>query len=148
MRNVRVTWFTDRGERDQPSVEGVPGTKFWILKEDVRFVITVAGANYSFLVKAGYLFDGASIPAFAWWIVGPPMHPDRVVAALFHDYGYEFDPHQLGKAVWDAGFKVLLVINKCPKWRANTMYATLRTCGWVCWNRARKAQNKKRGRKK
>ncbi|MEW8049301.1 MAG: DUF1353 domain-containing protein [Candidatus Thiodiazotropha sp.] len=45
------------------------------------------------IVPAGYITDGASIPRFAWSIVGGPMSRPYLYAALPHDFRYEVQGH-------------------------------------------------------
>ncbi|MCU7841914.1 MAG: DUF1353 domain-containing protein [Candidatus Thiodiazotropha sp. (ex Troendleina suluensis)] len=45
------------------------------------------------IVPAGYITDGASIPRFAWSIVGGPMSRPYLYAALPHDFRYEVHGH-------------------------------------------------------
>ncbi|MEW8494247.1 MAG: DUF1353 domain-containing protein [Candidatus Thiodiazotropha taylori] len=45
------------------------------------------------VVPAGYITDGASIPRFAWSIVGGPMSRPYIYAALPHDFRYEVHGH-------------------------------------------------------
>lgn len=38
-------------------------------------------------VPAGFAFDGASIPRFAWSLIGGPLDGNYVRSAALHDYG-------------------------------------------------------------
>ena len=60
------------------------GDDCWILNED--FSIRVKDNVYT--IKAGFDFDGASIPRRFWNIVGHPMGVRKMVAAMIHDAAY------------------------------------------------------------
>jgi hypothetical protein len=57
---------------------------FWVL-EDFTIVCRFRGKWYRMTVRKGFDFDGASIPQWAWSLVGDPLALDILVAALFHD---------------------------------------------------------------
>lgn len=41
--------------------------------------------RYTFIIPAGYTWDGASIPRFAWRLVGSPTDAKFLVASMIHD---------------------------------------------------------------
>ena len=67
-----------------PQVIPVPGSeeKLWEFTADFAYVD--AKGNWHFIEK-GFQFDGASIPAAFWAVVGHPFDPDFVCAAAIHD---------------------------------------------------------------
>lgn len=47
-------------------------------------VVTVGGLR--FVVPAGFVTDGASVPPIFWPVVGHPYSPSSLRAAILHDY--------------------------------------------------------------
>ena len=56
------------------------------LTEDYTVEVAVAGIKLIITVRQGFAFDGASIPPLIWPVLGHPMTPPRVAAALIHDW--------------------------------------------------------------
>ena len=54
------------------------------LSKDFTFYID----GKKFLIKRGYRTDGASIPSYAWSIIGSPFTGNYVIPALIHDMLY------------------------------------------------------------
>lgn len=60
----------------------------WLLLEDFTIEVKVGGSWLQITAKAGFDYDGASIPRACWSIIGSKMDHDLIVAALFHDLLY------------------------------------------------------------
>lgn len=43
----------------------------------------------SFLIEPGFVWDGASIPRFAWLTTGTPSEPGHLIPSLIHDFLYQ-----------------------------------------------------------
>jgi hypothetical protein len=71
-------------------------------------------------VPAGYAFDGASIPAFAWSVVGHPYMPGYRRPSAVHDYLMEY--RTVSSVVAHRYFHNCLLIEGVPKWKAKTLY--------------------------
>ena len=56
------------------------------LKNDVIYTVSTNIRKFSFRIKAGYLFDGATIPPLFQPFVGHPGEIEFLVASLIHDY--------------------------------------------------------------
>ena len=56
----------------------------WELAKD--WLISYKGEDY--LLPAGFMTDGASIPRFLWRVCGTPLKTPRLYAALVHDFIY------------------------------------------------------------
>lgn len=56
-----------------------------ILKNEVFCLIKYQGIVYCFIIKAGYIWDGATIPPWAWLIIGSKLDPRFLIASLIHD---------------------------------------------------------------
>ena len=67
-----------------PQIIPVPGSrhKLWEFTADFAYV-DAAGCWH--VIEKGFRFDGASIPAAFWLLVGHPFDPDYVCAAAIHD---------------------------------------------------------------
>ena len=58
------------------------------------FIVTTAlpisvefeGKKYEFVIPAGYTWNGANVPAFAWSIIGQRTDPRFKLASCVHDY--------------------------------------------------------------
>lgn len=56
-----------------------------ILNNTVFCRINYKGHSYGFMIHKGYTWDGATIPAWAWAIIGSKLDPQFTVASLIHD---------------------------------------------------------------
>ena len=87
------------------------------------------GITHLVTVPAGYVFDGASIPAFAWAVIGHPLDPTFVVAACVHDWYCDVSAarkdYQL-RVIGDAVFFALLERAGVASWRRVAMYLAVR----------------------
>ncbi len=54
----------------------------------------------TFTIHEGFIFDGASIPRAFWRLIGHPMQPRTLVAALMHDYLYATEFLERKTADW------------------------------------------------
>ena len=70
----------------EPHLEPVVGTQTYRLVSD--YLIRLPYSGKWLLIKAGFIFDGASIPQWLWSIIGEPFDPNWVAAALCHDALY------------------------------------------------------------
>lgn len=69
---------------ERPIIQAVEGSdSWWILKD------TYVDRKKGITIKEGFRFDGASIPRFAWRIVGHPLQGNVLPAALLHDAKYK-----------------------------------------------------------
>ena len=56
-----------------------------IIKNRLFCRLTYKGKSYGFLIKKGYTWDGATIPPFAWALIGSKLDPQFHIASLVHD---------------------------------------------------------------
>lgn len=101
-------------------------------------------------VPAGFVFDFASIPRFATWLV--PKLGKYNKAACVHDYLYITQPEsakpllpnascrKLTRKDADGIFLRIMEEEGVELWRRYIMYFAVRLGGWVGWNR-NKAKN-------
>lgn len=78
-----------------------------------------------------FQYDGASIPAGAWQLIGSPFHPRFMVAAVFHDWLYH--THQLDRDTVDNLFYELLRLNNVGKTKAVLMREAVQNFGGWYW---------------
>jgi hypothetical protein len=84
-------------------------------------------------VRAGFLFDGASIPRMFWRVVGHPLMGRPLPGGLIHDALYA--SHLTDREQADAIFLDLLARNGVPWAKRRTMYFAVRACGGFAWKR-------------
>ena len=93
--------------------------------------VTVEANGYKITVKAGLVFDGASIPRSLWSLVGSPFTGGYTRAALVHDALYMGEA--LERSVCDAIFLELMKKDAVNWLKRNVMYAAVRSAGWLVW---------------
>ena len=94
--------------------------------------------NFPVLIEVpkGFVSDGASIPKFAWILIGSPWSDVYGKAAVIHDWGYHTQTRtrkQVDK-IFLEGMKILGV----GWWKRGTMYNCVRCFSWICWNKKKK----------
>ena len=99
------------------------------LAEPVRFVIPEIDAIVT--VRAGFRYDGASVPRFFWRAIGAPYDGAYFPAALLHDalYASELLPRTMCDRLFLAYMKQLGV----AWWRRNAMWLAVRWFGGAVW---------------
>lgn len=80
-----------------------------------------------FHVEAGFIFDGASIPDFAWSIVGHPYMPGYRRPSAVHDYLMRYQTVPSHEA--HRYFYYCLLLEGVSRWRALTLYNSVRLFG-------------------
>lgn len=53
---------------------------------DINIYIEYKGQTYSFCIPAGYDWNGANVPPFAWLIIGQQKEPRFKLASCVHDF--------------------------------------------------------------
>jgi hypothetical protein len=108
-------------------------------------------------IPALFIFDGASIPRFFWRVVGFPLSPRFIVAALIHDAlfgkihgrvkiwlnGEELSSDQaqefFDQKTTDLIFKGILIVEQNSGWKVRAMHRAVRMGGRFSF---RKTENK------
>lgn len=91
-----------------------------------------------YIVPKGFVSDGASIPKFAWSIVGHPFG-EYLESAVIHDYPYKF-PDKWHKEYKNKRKRADWLLLDCMKsqciklWKRRIMYRAVRLGGWRFWN--------------
>ena len=82
-------------------------------------------------VKAGFVFDGASIPRALWRVCGHPLEAPRIAAALAQDWIYA--SKCVSRAEADLIYRTVCAWVGIRPFCRNVEYVALRLCGWVAW---------------
>ena len=85
-----------------------------------------------YCVPAGYVFNGASIPWWLWWLFPPTYLPAWEASAL-HDLFYSHLYEQVSKRFADAAFKAIMLYHEAHPWIASIFHAAVRIGGRGGW---------------
>ena len=83
-------------------------------------------------LKRGFEWDGASIPNWAWLIVGTPFEPRFMAASALHDDMYR---QGLDRADADLYFYWILLESGVDQKTAEKMYYAVKIGGWKPYNK-------------
>ena len=114
---------------------GVGTQNLWRVKSDFGYQ-TKAGQGL--VVPAGFEWDGASIPRFAWDRYGGPMSDGNAEASCVHDWlrGHIDAPTDSGMtwslAFGDNTFLEMLLYRGKPRRKALIMWIIVRAHGLLC----------------
>ena len=125
--------ITFYGKVQMPQVTPAATKGTWRLLENYNVKVDLDGKTLNFWIKAGFEFDGASIPRALWRLCGHPMEAPRIAAALIHDWLYR--AQVLDRGVADEIFNILCKEVGMSAWRTGPEWAALRICGWVAWKK-------------
>lgn len=110
---------------------GVKGT--WRLLEPYHIDVELPdGSVFEFWIKAGFVFDGASIPRFLWRLCGHPLEAPRIAAALIHDWLYR--AHLTDRETADDIYNSICKDVGMTCLRTGPEWAALRAFGRFAWN--------------
>lgn len=84
-------------------------------------------------IPEGYSWDGASIPRWAWSIMGHPLEGDLRLPSLVHDWLCEHSTTPADRMVADAIFFLLLSRAGVPRWRRICLWAAVRFYALAIW---------------
>lgn len=73
------------GVEDPQLIEQIKSKPF-ILKRNLHVCIEKGSEKYEFVIPRGFCHDGASIPSFAWLLIGQKTEPRLKLASCVHDY--------------------------------------------------------------
>ena len=120
------------GGVEMPEVKGVRGSVVRLINDWHVEGMLPDGRVFYVDVRAGFEFDGASIPRFLWRVCGHPLEAPRIAAALAHDWIYSSKACDRRDA--DQIYRAICKKVGIPALCYGTEYAVLRLCGWVAWN--------------
>jgi hypothetical protein len=83
--------------------------------------------EFTTIVPAGFLFDGASIPQFAWSLIGHPYTKEYRRPAAVHDYHYRYQP--ISSKLSHVTFYHALRTEGVAFWRARSMFHAVNIFG-------------------
>jgi hypothetical protein len=117
-------------------VEYIDGIE-WKLKGDVSY-LTMVGETST--VKAGFVYDFASIPRWLFWLYPPAGDGSNCygVAATFHDWLYahrKIGGREITRKEADDLFKEIMLYIGVSEHIAALMYRAVRMFGWMPWGR-------------
>ena len=90
----------------------------------------------STLANAGDSWDGASIPRWAWSVIGHPLQDEFRWASFWHDKLCERAECIEDRTLADAVFLALLRDAGVGKWRRLAMWSAVRFYGVFLWRRS------------
>ena len=117
--------------------------KFWKLLAPFIYYVGEVGGDELVLVLAGFKTDFASIPRFAWPVIGHPAGKHGK-AAVVHDWLYQY-PEEYSRRRCDQIFLEAMRVLDIGWLKRTVMYSAVRLGGWVGWNNYRKADRKREG---
>ena len=112
---AQTPWLTGRGTR-------------WMVSEDWR--VCIDGDWYT--VPAGYIFDGASIPWWLWWLF-PPTYRPAFEASCFHDICYSHWWRVISKEFADDAFRSIMLHRGASPAVAGAFYRAVSWFGKGGW---------------
>lgn len=86
-----------------------------------------------FTIPKGWEFDGASIPKVFWSVIGKPTSSKFRLASMVHDWMYA---NKMGQKNSDELFRKILKKEGVWNFKANIMWAAVRTFGRVFYNKS------------
>ena len=93
--------------------------------------ISITYKRTKITVPKFFQYDGASIPPFAWQLIGTPFNPQFMIAAVFHDWLYH--THQFDRETSATIFYELLIRDKVRKTKAVIMHNFVKQFGEWYW---------------
>ena len=116
--------------------------KYWVLLSPFEYYVGDESGDERIFVHAGFETDFASVPRFAWPIIGHPTG-QYGKAAVVHDYLYQFPAagvdDERTRRRCDQIFLEGLCVLGVPWWKRTLMYSAVRVGGGGSWKKYRKA---------
>ena len=113
--------------------EDIDGRLFKILEPFIYHVGCVESQEI-ITVPKDFITDFASIPRLFYTLVGPPTGRYGK-AAVIHDFLYHTQVYTRARS--DSIFLEAMKVLRVPWYKRYTMYLTVRSFGWIPWNRHR-----------
>ncbi len=121
---------------DQPPLACLSGDRLQLWSEYAA-ELRLPGLSALAQIPEGYSWDGASIPRWAWSIMGHPLEGDLRLPSLVHDWLCEHSETAADRMVADAVFFLLLSRAGLPRWRRICLWAAVRFYAIFIWRRRR-----------
>ncbi|TSA28619.1 DUF1353 domain-containing protein [bacterium] len=121
-----------------PPLEAIP-PDYKLYRTIIAFEYHVGSedSNEIIGVPKGFITDGASIPSFAWSIIGGPLGK-YAPAAIVHDFCYKYKLYVRLKC--DRIFLEAMKVLGVGWWKRGTMYNFVRWFAWINWKKRRKRE--------
>ena len=117
--------------------------KFWKVLAPFIYYVGEKSSDEFLLVKVGFTTDFASIPRFAWPIIGHPTG-NHGKAAVVHDWLYRYPADGVDRARTrrrcDQVFLEAMKVLGVGWWKRSTMYFAVRVGGRGAWKKWRGAE--------
>jgi len=124
---------TKYGSVEMPDVKVAKGSTAILLTDWSVEGKLPDGRCFYINVKAGFVFDGASIPRWLWPVCGNPLEAPRLAAALAHDWIYAAKARDRADA--DAIYREICRMVGIGWVCRTTEYRVVRWVGWIAWCR-------------
>lgn len=115
------------------AITPVASTEWYVVDRDYAFIWD----GVKTIVSRRFLFNGASIPCFAWQITTTPYSPRIIRAALVHDFLYAThrtgDGNTISRRKADMIFREICIADGIGKVKCWIMYWALRIGGCFAW---------------
>lgn len=111
------------------------GSRGWWIREDYTIECIFHGVLRRMTVKKGFDFDGASIPRWAWSIIGDPLALDIQIAALFHDILFCINDPAWSLRITNEFFLEVQQASKSCWVKRNTTTKAVQAAGWALWKK-------------
>lgn len=106
-------------------------TKLRLLKP----ITFIGNDGRRYLIPAGYVSDGASVPRFFWRLLSPCIDGRTLPSSVVHDFEYD---HAIGtRSGSDGDYYARLVADGYPKCKAMLTWAGVRMGGSKRWGDAK-----------
>jgi hypothetical protein len=115
---------------EMPHVHGISKDEY-MLDRNWTVTLSLGEKTVVIWIKAGFKFDGASIPRALWRLCGHPFEAPRIAAALAHDWLYR--AQVTDREIADDIFNILCKRVGMACWRTGPEYYALRLFGWAAW---------------
>lgn len=112
---------------EQPILKPFPKENKYILQKDYMVIY----GDLIFVVPEGYIYNGTSVPRFAWSSIYSPYSPLCIAASLPHDHLYS--THEVSKKLADQIFYDRLILNGANKFKAKLMHQAVKVFGGFAW---------------
>jgi len=109
-----------------------PNYELFEVPQDFEYHVGKEGSGEIIKIPKGFITDGASIPKFAWSIIGGPLG-DYAAAAVVHDWLYYKKIYTRKKS--DQIFLEAMTVLDVAWWKRNLMYRLVRMFSWLFWKK-------------
>ena len=118
---------------DLPVIIPLPDGVSWRMERNWVLIVVLTNGTFDVItIKAGFIFDFASIPKFAWSIIGSPATGLHRYGAILHDYLYYLHFFQ-DREYADCIFYAFNAQEGLSQTKNELMFRAVRTFGAHAW---------------